>query len=58
MGQIIEAVDLFCGAGGTSTGLLAALEEMGEQVHLADTRKLRSEWRRAEAWLKDQEAAL
>ena len=33
MTQIVAA-DLFCGAGGTSTGLLLAAEELGEQVQL------------------------
>lgn len=27
--KIVHAVDLFCGAGGTSTGMLSAIEEMG-----------------------------
>lgn len=40
--------------------LLGLLQYMRETTPArdADTRKLRSEWRRAEAWLKDQEAAL
>lgn len=34
MGKIISAVDLFCGAGGTSTGLALAAEEMGLNLEL------------------------
>jgi DNA (cytosine-5)-methyltransferase 1 len=34
MGKIIEAADLFCGAGGTSTGLFQAAELLGLKVHL------------------------
>ncbi len=32
--RVIEAVDLFAGAGGTSTGLISACEELGYEVHL------------------------
>lgn len=34
MGRIIEAADLFCGAGGTSTGLAMAAEALGLKVNL------------------------
>ena len=34
MGRIIEAADLFCGAGGTSTGLVMAAEALGLKVNL------------------------
>jgi DNA (cytosine-5)-methyltransferase 1 len=34
MGRIVRAVDLFCGAGGTSTGLYRACRSMGSQVDL------------------------
>lgn len=34
MGRIIQAADLFCGAGGTSTGLLMAAEALGLKVDL------------------------
>ncbi len=34
MTKTITAVDLFCGAGGTSTGLLEAAEAMGKKVEL------------------------
>lgn len=34
MGKIIKAVDLFCGAGGTSSGLIKACEKLGYKVDL------------------------
>jgi DNA (cytosine-5)-methyltransferase 1 len=34
MKKLIKAVDLFCGAGGTSTGLIEACEQSGARVHL------------------------
>lgn len=34
MTKIIEAVDLFAGAGGTSTGLIQAAQELGLELHL------------------------
>lgn len=34
MAKTITAVDLFCGAGGTSTGLIRAAEESGKRVDL------------------------
>lgn len=34
MGRLIQAADLFCGAGGTSTGLLMAAEALGLKVDL------------------------
>lgn len=34
MNRIIEAVDLFAGAGGTSTGLIQAVKELGYDLHL------------------------
>lgn len=34
MGEVIEVADLFCGAGGSSTGILDALREMGEEAAL------------------------
>lgn len=34
MGRTIYAADLFCGAGGTSTGLLQAAERLGKNVRL------------------------
>ncbi len=34
MGKVIKAADLFCGAGGTSTGLALAAEEMGLNLQL------------------------
>lgn len=43
MGKIISAVDLFCGAGGTSTGLALAAEEMGLNLELTAI----NHWQRA-----------
>lgn len=34
MAKVIEAADLFCGAGGTSTGLIQAIQELGMNVRL------------------------
>lgn len=34
MGTVIKAVDMFCGAGGTSTGLYAAADDVGLSVDL------------------------
>lgn len=34
MKNVIQAADLFCGAGGTSTGLLQAAHNAGREVHL------------------------
>ena len=32
--KTVRAADLFCGAGGTSTGLLRAVERLGRRVEL------------------------
>lgn len=41
--RIVRACDLFCGAGGTSTGLLRACDRLGRPVLLENVEEFR-EW--------------